>query len=118
MKKYRPKKFTANNKPVIISDNTYDNIKEYTCTNCQRIIHTRKSQGNLTCPHCLFDFPVEKVRRHSKLETPHRNTETLISTTPLPGQKDVAIKKNIDLQWGAKALSQRGTIKFTSYSEG
>ena len=57
------------------------------------------------------------MRKRSKLETPHKNTETLISTTQTPGFAEVQIKHELSLEWGAKSLSQKGTIKFTSYEE-
>ena len=34
---------------------------------------------------CGNVIEIQKTRKRSKLETPHRNTETLVSTTPMPG---------------------------------
>lgn len=113
-KKYKPRKLTISNKKVIISG-TDDDLKEYTCPSCLRVIHTRKSQGDLTCPHCLFEFQVEKVRKHSKLETPHKSVEPAISTTPMPGYGDIDIKKKPNYRGSFKTLLEKG-IKITSYS--
>jgi uncharacterized Zn finger protein len=111
------------NRKVVIVDPAYNNeIAYYHCDSCSLNIGVRLSnrpqQEEVICSRCGTVIAIQKTRKVSKLETPHKNTETLISTTPLPGQKDVAIKHEPNLQWGAKALSSRGTIKFTSYSEG
>jgi hypothetical protein len=116
--RYRPRKFTTSNKNVVIADSSStDQIKEIICPNqnCGLIIHTRKSQGDLTCPHCLFEFEVEKTRKRSKLETPRgRDIETLVSTTPLPGYGDIAIKRPPVYKRSLAEMAKRG-IKITSY---
>jgi hypothetical protein len=68
----------------------------------------------MTCAFCLYEFEVQSTRRRSRLETPHRNTETLVSTTPLPGYGDVVIKKPPTYRGSFKSLSEKG-IKITSY---
>lgn len=75
------------------------------------------------CVFCQTEFQVEKTRKRSKLETPHKNTETLIADprTIYDGNnpaKNVSIHHEPELKWGAKELSRKGTIKFTSYTEG
>jgi ribosomal protein L37AE/L43A len=115
--KYKPKKFTTSNKKVVISKPDDDSVKEYVCNSCRFIIHTRATEGEITCLHCDDIIVIEGTRKRSKLETPHKNIEPAITSVPFPNYKDVAIKKKADLQWGAKSLSQKGTIKFTSYEE-
>jgi hypothetical protein len=115
-KRYRPRKFTTTNKNVVIVGGD-DTIKTYICPNqnCGLIIHTRKSQGNLTCPHCLFEFEVEKTRKRSKLETPKgRDIETLVSTTPMPGYGDVSLKRPPVYKGSFAELHKRG-IKIKDY---
>jgi hypothetical protein len=106
---------------IIIANPAYDNeIAYYHCDSCSLNIGVRLSnqQEEVVCSRCGRVIAIQKTRKVSKLTTPHKNTETLISTTPGPNYKDVAIKHEPDLQWGAKSLAQKGTIKFTSYSEG
>lgn len=106
----------SRNDKVVIAESD-DEVKEYICPSCSRIRHTRQLKGELECLHCGEIINIEGTRKRSKLETPHKNTETLVSTTQTPGFGDVQIKKELDLQWGAKSLSQKGTIRFTSYEE-
>ena len=103
---------------VVIADNSDSDIKEYICNSCNRIRHTRQSKGELECLHCGEIINIEGTRRKSKLQTPHQNTETLVGSVLTPGFVDVAVKKELDLQGGAKSLSQKGTIRFTDYREG
>jgi hypothetical protein len=113
---------SVDKKDKIIIANSGDDIKEYVCPFCNFILHTRKVNGEVTCLHCQTEFTIEGTRRKSKIETPHKNTETLIPDPRTlyggnnPG-KSVSIHHEPDLQWGAKTLSQKGTIKFTSYNE-
>lgn len=60
-----------------------------------------------------MELPIKNTRKKSKLSTPRcRDTETLVSTTPLPF--DVALKKPPNYKGSFKSLSEKG-IKITSY---
>jgi hypothetical protein len=119
MKRSKIKKFNTEDRsrPVIISE-TDDGIKEYVCSYCSRILQTRLSEGYVWCNNCSIEFPIKDTRKRSKLETPHRNTETLVNSISSPHEKEVRIRHETELQWGAKSLSQKGTIRFTDYREG
>jgi hypothetical protein len=54
------------------------------------------------------------VRRRSKLQTPNRSTETLVSTTPTPGYGDISIRKQPNYKGAFSEMSKKG-IKITSY---
>lgn len=114
--KFRTKKISINNKPVIISD-IDDYVKEYVCGSCNFILRTRLTEGSLTCYHCGNVIEIQKTRRHSELETPHKNIEPAISTTPLPGYGDVAIKKQPNYKGSFAEMAKKG-IKITSYDVG
>ncbi len=118
----RSRSYRPQNDKIVIGDNEYgiNEIIECICPSCNMVMHIRYrnlDNGAGVCLFCLEPFAFPDVRRKGKLQTPHRNTNTLISYAPEPDYKDVAIKKELDLQWGAKSLSQKGTIRFTSYEE-
>jgi hypothetical protein len=52
----------------------------------------------------------------SKLVTPDRNPETLITHMPSPGENDVQIKHEPELKGGFKALRDKG-LKISNYQE-
>ena len=45
-----------------------------------------------------------------------KSNETNITYTPEPGNDSVRIRHELPLEWGAKALSQKG-LRFTQYTE-
>jgi predicted RNA-binding Zn-ribbon protein involved in translation (DUF1610 family) len=105
---------------VVIAESD-DEVKEYICDSCNFIIHTRLTDGEITCYHCGNVIEIQKTRRKSKLETPHRNTETLIADprTTYSGSNlsdSVKIKHEPELQGGFKALRDKG-LKITNYKE-
>jgi predicted RNA-binding Zn-ribbon protein involved in translation (DUF1610 family) len=107
MKRSKVKKVDIDNKnkPVIIS-NSDNEVKEYVCDSCNFIIRTRLTDGEITCYHCGNVIEIQETRKRSKLETPHKNTETLVSTTPMPG--DVAIKKPPNYKGSFAELHKKG----------
>ena len=115
-KQSRGRSLDSRNDKVVIADNSDNDIKEYICNSCNRIRHTRQSKGELECLHCGAIIELSNVRRKSKLETPHQNTETLVSTTQTPGFGDVKIKHEPELQGGFLVLSQKG-LKIKDYRE-
>ena len=108
----------SRNDKVVIADNSDSDIKEYICPNpnCRRTLRTRQSKGSYTCLFCQEEFEIGGTRKRSKLETPHKNTETLIGSVPTPHEKDIRIKHEPELQGGFLALSQKG-LKIKDYRE-
>jgi ribosomal protein L37AE/L43A len=109
--------YPSKSNKVVIADNSDSDIKEYICSSCNRTRHTRQSKGELECLYCGETINIEGTRKRSKLETPHQNTETLVSTTPGPNYKDVTIKREPELQGSFKMLKDRG-LRVFDYREG
>jgi len=101
---------------IIISDND-DAVKDYECSYCSHIIHTRKTDGEICCPNCTNEFSISNARKKSKLEVPRgRNTEVYAAITPDPNEPYYR-KKEPELKGGFKVLQQKG-IRITRYEEG
>ncbi|HEU4822556.1 MAG TPA: hypothetical protein VFS97_03960 [Nitrososphaeraceae archaeon] len=115
-KKHSRRGLDSRENKVVIAESD-DEIKEYVCDSCNFIIHTRLTDGEITCLHCENVIEIQKTRRKSKLETPHQqNTETLVSSVPTPGFGDVKIKKEPELKGGFLALQQKG-LRIKDYQE-
>lgn len=135
MAKIKPLKSTNNNYSrkktrqaedtnVIVAD-TREPV--YICDRCNAPLNEiANDKGLFICPSCRRTVVPEtqQVKRSLPFSNPDEstatqyNTETLVSTIPSPHEiKDIRIKKTLNLQWGAKALSQKGSIRFTDYSE-
>jgi DNA-directed RNA polymerase subunit RPC12/RpoP len=116
MKNYNNKKYNKykgydprNNKVVILAEDEEGN-PEYICPHCNFIIHTHvaEAEDEIWCNHCQMSLLVEKTRHKSRLETPKgRNTDTLVSTTPMPGYGDIQIKKQPNYKGAFAELSKR-----------
>jgi ribosomal protein L37AE/L43A len=117
-------KTTEDDNNVVIANN-----KEpvYMCDKCNaQLNEIVNDKGVYICPLCRQTFVPEtqQVKRSLPFSNPdentatQHNTETLDSTIPSPHEKDMALKKELNLEWGAKSLSQKGTIRFTDYREG
>jgi DNA-directed RNA polymerase subunit RPC12/RpoP len=111
-----------NDDRVIISSEYFeDDRPSYICSICnQTLIRLTDAGMNNTsfwCRNCSVEFNPEEenVRRESKLSVPDRNIEPAVATTP--GIPDISIHHKRELEWGARELSKKGTIKFTSYEE-
>ena len=122
------KGFDLRDRTVIIGTNE-EGITQYICGSCNFITKirlstsaTKEEDNTIPCYHCGHIIQLQKTRRRSRLETASKtksaDTEPLAYSIDAPGLNDVAINKTIDLEWGAKELSRKGTIKFTSYVAG
>ena len=103
---------------IIIGDGSRggDDRREYVCENCHYTIYGRISADEIYCNHCKSSFVVEDVRKKQKLSVPKgRSSEVCVSTTPNPTSP--FDKKPPELKGGFLALSKKGTIRFTSYTE-
>jgi DNA-directed RNA polymerase subunit RPC12/RpoP len=105
-------------RPIIISDDSDGNTNEFKCKYCHRIIRSKFTEDSIWCNSCqsetIIDKDTKPVKKSLKAEVID-NSEVFVATTPDPvSQFD---KKPVELQGGFKALSQRGTIRFTSYQE-
>ena len=112
--------YSGRNDKVVIGNSSDDQVKEYICPNCFTIKYTRLTEGELIC-NCSNTIEIQEVRRKSKLETPHKNTETLIADprTIYGGNnpaKNVSIHHEPELKGGFLALSQKG-LRIKNYRE-
>ena len=75
------------------------------------------SDDEYFCNRCQHSEYVENVVQTTEIPKPKTldNPELHVSTTPQP--VNLFAKRPIEYQGGFKALSQKGTIRFTSYSE-
>jgi hypothetical protein len=94
---------------------------EYVCSWCNRSLvrlSDRNNQGeSWFCRNCsiTFDPDDEQIRYKQRISIPAQDIEPAI--TSVGTISDVSIRKQIELKGGALALSKRGTIRFTSYSD-
>jgi hypothetical protein len=107
------------NDKVIISDETLGRTRKpigYLCPNCQ-IRMVKLSDDDYFCNRCQHSEYIENVVKTTEIPKPQTldNSELHVSTTPQP--INPFAKKPIELKGGFKALSQKGTIRFTSYNE-
>jgi predicted RNA-binding Zn-ribbon protein involved in translation (DUF1610 family) len=117
MKRSKIKKINIERKNVVVGSGTDDdNVKEYVCNSCRFIIHTRATEGKITCLHCGDIIIIEGTRKRSKLETPHKNIEPAITSVPFPNYKDVAIKHEPTPQGAFKMLQDKG-LRIKNYRE-
>lgn len=120
-KKYsRGRGLDSRNDKIVIA-NSDDEVKEIICLNCSRTLHTRKTDGEITCLHCGELIEIQKTRRRSKLETPHKNTETLVADprATYSGSNlsdSVKIKHEPELSGSFKALRDKG-LRMVDYRE-
>ena len=118
MKKLNQTKPTKDNKVVIGDEWTGNDKVEYSCNYCSCVlVKLRDISGknsSLWCRTCGIEYPDEnEVRKKSKLETPNKNVEPAVSTTP--GIPDITLNKEPELRGGFAQLAKKGTIRFTSY---
>ena len=118
MKKLNQTKPTKDNK-VIIGDEWMgnDNV-EFICDFCSRVLIKLVDRNRMNisyfCSFCKipFDPSQTEIRKKSKLETPNKNVEPAVSTTP--GIPDISIHHTPPIRGGLAELQKKG-IKITSY---
>lgn len=95
---------------------------ECICPEChQNLVKISDRQGNNEewfCRNCSIPYLDSKEIRHRYRLAVPEETEAAISIVNVDYTKDVEIRHPKELVWGAKELSNRGTIKFTHYEEG
>jgi ribosomal protein L37AE/L43A len=110
------KKIKNQHKKVTISDDT-DLRREYVCQYCNCNTVIRMDDLSLYCNHCHNISLIEDLQEVQQLQEPKTldNQEVAISTTPLPGYGDIAIKKPPNYKGAFKSLSEKG-IKIKDYT--
>ena len=120
MKKLNQTKPTKDNKVVIGDEWIGDDNPVFSCDFCNRVLIKLADRNRMNisyfCSFCKipFDPSQTEIRKKSKLETPNKNIEPAVSTTP--GIPDISIRKEPELRGGFAQLAKKGTIRFTSYS--
>src|ERR687897_1818851 len=118
MKKLNQTKPTKDNKVVIGDEWIGDNNPVFSCDFCNRVLIKLADRSNLNisyfCSFCKipFDPSQTEIRKKSKLETPNRNVEPAVSTTP--GIPDISLHKEPELRGGFAELQKKG-IKIKDY---
>jgi hypothetical protein len=115
-KKYNKPKLKQRNDKVIISDDSYSTPKEYLCQYCNCNTVIRMDSLSLYCNHCHNISLIEDLQEVQQLQEPQTldNFEPAVSTTPLPGYGDIAIKKPPVYKGSFAELHKKG-IKIKSY---
>ena len=111
-------------RPVVISDDNNDGkTNGFECKWCQRIIYNKFTDDSIWCNSCqsetIFDKDTKPIKKGLKAETMD-NSEVFVTSVQY-NFEDMAgrtkWKRPKELKGGALALSQKGTIKFTSYHD-
>ena len=119
----RDKGYDPNKGKVVIDVGAYDEyqIRDYICPWCNFILHVRKSRKEVNCPNCTINLDLTSgVAQETKtLIDPNKNSavneEVHAFTTPPP--INPWDKKPVELKGGFLALSKKGTIRFTNYTD-
>ena len=97
-----------------------DQIREYICPWCNFILHVRKSRKEVNCPNCTITLDLTSgVAQETKtLIDPNKNNATYeVHAFTTPDPINPWDKKPVELKGGFLALSKKGTIRFTSYTD-
>jgi hypothetical protein len=121
MKQYhKPKK----DKDITIIGDEWNNLEhpEYACSYCSRLLIRLSNNGEKNeswfCRSCSIEFPYEsQTRKKSKLGIQRKEVEPEITSIQIDQSKRVELRHEPELKDGALALSKKGTIRFTSYSD-
>lgn len=107
---------------VTIGDTTY-NIT-FMCDRCNIPINQVPNDKDLyMCSRCKRTFlpDIEQVKRDLPFSNPdeeNRQVEPAVTSVGFDEYYGHLKPKKNELKWGAKSLSQKGTIRFTDYREG
>jgi ribosomal protein L37AE/L43A len=95
---------------VIINSDDSNGSKEYFCQYCNFNTIVRMDEETLYCTHCQMISLIEDLQEVQQLQPPKTvdNTETLISTTPMPGYGDVVIKKKPNYKDSFAEMAKKG----------
>lgn len=93
----------------------------YICNNCHcslvRLSDRNNQNESWYCNRCSIEFPdTSNIRKEYKLSVPDRNEETLVAHAPSVGEDSVAIRHEVEIKGGLKALKDKG-VKITKYEE-
>jgi hypothetical protein len=110
-------------RPIIISDDKDGNTNEFTCKWCNRIIRSKFTADSIWCNSCQSETIIGKdtkpVKKSLKAETID-NTEVNVVSLQY-NFEDMAghtrYGKPVELKGGFLALSKKGTIRFTNYTD-
>jgi hypothetical protein len=97
-----------------------DSREEHYCPCCQlrlsRLIDSSGSNPSFYCSKCVINYPDKsEVKSKSRLSTPQKsnNERPAVSYPPALTLK----RKKTEIKGGLKALSEKGSIRITSYTE-
>jgi uncharacterized Zn finger protein (UPF0148 family) len=115
--------FPKSNDNVVIGDNEVGKNRKvvgYWCPSCNFSMF-KSGEGEWTCSHCSHtEYTEENMAQTAEIPEPETldNTEILAAVVPTNFDNMVShVGQKPELKGGALALSKRGTIRFTSYTD-